>query len=319
MASVSVVVPAYNAERTIGRALESARAQTYEGICEIIMVDDGSTDATAEIVQRDFPDVTLLRQENQGSAVARNRGVAAARGDYIAFLDSDDEWLPEKTEAQMECLAEHEGLVMTLADAITVVGNRHKLEKGTGRGPLVQPLNFREVFPFFRFHQGCSGWIMERGVFERSGGFRAEMRRTQDTELLWRLLIEGHSLARLRMPLYRYYPSDQRRSPGDLARLSRIGHECYAPVVEEYARLAEREFSLLSRTEVGKRVSSFYLAAALRLWRVGEREAGEESIGKALAGVEYLGARDRVLCRLAAHSPHSLRSVASKVLTLVGG
>ncbi len=311
MASVSVVVPAYNAERTIGRALDSACAQTYRGICEIIVVDDGSTDATAEIVQRDFPGVTLLRQANQGSAVARNRGVAVARGDYIAFLDSDDEWLPEKTEAQMACFTDHEGLVMTLADAISVVRGRQKLEKETGKGPLVEPLNFRDVFPFFRFHQGCSGWVLQRALFERCGGFRTEMRRTQDSELLWRLLIEGYLVARLRRPLYRYYPSDERRSATDLARTILTVHECIAPMVEQYASLAEQEFRLLSPSEARRRVGRFYLAAALPLWRAGERHASAECIDRALACIDHLEPRDRLRCRLAACSPPFLWHVMS--------
>ena len=95
--SVSAVIPAYNAGDTIERALNSVYAQTYENTIEVIVVDDGSTDETAQIVRDRFPDVILIQQRNAGAAAARNSGVSAASGEWIAFLDADDEWLPEET------------------------------------------------------------------------------------------------------------------------------------------------------------------------------------------------------------------------------
>ncbi len=103
---VSVIVPAYNAAATIGEALESALAQTYPDL-EVITVDDGSTDATADIVTsfaaRD-PRVRLLRQANAGVAVARNLAIAHARGAYVAPLDADDLWHPEKLALQVAAM-----------------------------------------------------------------------------------------------------------------------------------------------------------------------------------------------------------------------
>lgn len=101
---VSIIIPAYNAEATIGEALASALAQTYAAL-EVIIVDDGSGDRTAEIVEevaaRDRR-VTLLRQQNRGVAAARNRAIEHARGEYIAPLDADDVWAPEKLAAQVQ-------------------------------------------------------------------------------------------------------------------------------------------------------------------------------------------------------------------------
>ena len=96
---VSVVIPAFNGERFIGPTIESALAQTYSSV-EIIVVDDGSTDATQEAVRRFGDRVRYLRQSNQGGAAARNQGISAARGDWVAFLDQDDLWLPQKLERQ---------------------------------------------------------------------------------------------------------------------------------------------------------------------------------------------------------------------------
>lgn len=101
-APVSVVIPAYNAEHLIGDALTSVRAQTLP-CAEVIVVDDGSTDATAVVVKA-FPEVRYLRQENSGPSRARNTGVVAAQGKYVAFLDADDLWLEHKLERQMALL-----------------------------------------------------------------------------------------------------------------------------------------------------------------------------------------------------------------------
>ena len=109
---ISVVIPAYNAEQHIGRAIDSVLAQTRPAD-EIIVIDDGSTDATAEVI-RSFGDrVTLIQQKNAGVSVARNTGIEAATGDWIAFLDADDEWLPEKLKRQAEHLSRNPDLRWT--------------------------------------------------------------------------------------------------------------------------------------------------------------------------------------------------------------
>jgi glycosyltransferase involved in cell wall biosynthesis len=102
---VSVIIPAYNAETLITYTLESVASQTYQNI-EIIVVDDGSSDKTAEVVSsymsRD-PRIKLIQQANSGVAVARNQGIQAACGEYIAPIDADDIWYPEKLEKQVAC------------------------------------------------------------------------------------------------------------------------------------------------------------------------------------------------------------------------
>lgn len=100
---VSVIIPAYNCERYLRSTLDSALAQTYPA-CEIIVVDDGSTDSTPQILQEYQGRITYLTQRNAGSGAACNTAVRAARGKWIAFLDSDDLWLPNKIALQMEHL-----------------------------------------------------------------------------------------------------------------------------------------------------------------------------------------------------------------------
>lgn len=100
---ISVVIPCFNAERYIGATLRSVLTQELAAM-EVIVVDDGSSDGSADIVRRQFAQVTLLQQANQGVAAARNRGIEHASGDWIAFVDADDIWLPGKLAAQCALL-----------------------------------------------------------------------------------------------------------------------------------------------------------------------------------------------------------------------
>ena len=104
---VSVIVPAYNAEATLAATLSSVRAQTYTNL-EILVIDDGSSDATHALAQRYAEDdrrITVLVQENAGVAAARNLGIRASCGEYLAFVDADDLWHPEKIEAQLDAFS----------------------------------------------------------------------------------------------------------------------------------------------------------------------------------------------------------------------
>jgi glycosyltransferase involved in cell wall biosynthesis len=98
--TISVIIPTYNYARYLREAVDSALGQTYAPI-EVIVIDDGSTDATPEVLASYGDRIRVIRQKNQGVAVARNAGIASARGKYLAFLDSDDIWYPRKLELQI--------------------------------------------------------------------------------------------------------------------------------------------------------------------------------------------------------------------------
>lgn len=102
--TVSIIIPTYNRARLIGRAIQSVLDQTYQDF-ELIVVDDGSTDNTGKVIKIfTDPRIKYVRHEqNKGGSVARNMGIKVARGEFIAFLDSDDEWLPKKLEKQINC------------------------------------------------------------------------------------------------------------------------------------------------------------------------------------------------------------------------
>ncbi len=139
--TVSVIIPSRDRAHLLPRALRSVLAQTLPPL-EVLVVDDGSTDRTAELVRRDFPGVRLLSQPQRGVSAARNRGIGAARGEWLAFLDSDDEWLPEKLARQLAALAASPGHRLCHCDEIWI-----------RRGRRVNP---------GRAHAKAGGWIFRR-------------------------------------------------------------------------------------------------------------------------------------------------------------
>lgn len=113
--TVSVVIPTYNRARFLPTAVASVRAQTHP-CAEIVIVDDGSTDDTAQVVQALGDGIRYLRQDNAGPAAARNRGIRHAQGDYVAFLDTDDRWLPDKIALQLEIAVREPAIALVSAD-----------------------------------------------------------------------------------------------------------------------------------------------------------------------------------------------------------
>ena len=109
--NISVIVPAYNAERYLGQALTSIQNQTLLPM-EVIVVDDGSTDATAQIAETHSIQPRTIRQSNSGAAAARNLGVQEAQAEWIAFLDADDLWEPGKLESQQNALLNDKNMQM---------------------------------------------------------------------------------------------------------------------------------------------------------------------------------------------------------------
>jgi glycosyltransferase involved in cell wall biosynthesis len=128
---VSVIIPAYNAEAFLEETLQSIHQQTVQP-AEIIVIDDGSTDRTAEIVQQFPHDIRYVYQNNQGQEAAAEHGIRLATSDYVAFLDADDLWVPDKLEKQLKLLEEHPGTQIILGHLqrfwVDAEGKKHFLE-----------------------------------------------------------------------------------------------------------------------------------------------------------------------------------------------
>jgi len=126
------IIPAWNAAETIGRAIESILAQSYTNV-EVIVVNDGSPDNTADVVAEQYPQVRLLDQENSGPCVARNHGAFESSGELIAFLDSDDEWTTDKLEKQVGAMAAHPEIDMLGTNGWRTVGEMRYLAGAEAR------------------------------------------------------------------------------------------------------------------------------------------------------------------------------------------
>lgn len=148
---VSVIIPTFNRAHLLPRAMESIRAQTCTD-WEIILIDDGSTDDTAVVANRFQRQLgerfTFIQQPNTGSSAARNRGLDAARGEFVAFLDSDDEYLPRKLERQLALFGLCPQLGMVYADSsyINLRGVRHSSVFDT-KAPQARRVPYREIAP----------------------------------------------------------------------------------------------------------------------------------------------------------------------------
>ena len=171
---VSAVIPVYNGERYLAEAIESVLAQDYRPV-ELVVVDDGSTDGSGDIA-RSYPLVRYIRQSHQGVSAARNAGIAAARGEFIAFLDADDVWTPDKLTVQMGYLLAHPDVGFAFAR------QRFLCEQGIEAPPW-----FRQDL-LAQDHVGFmpSTLVARKAVFERAGGFDTALRRGEDTEWLLR-------------------------------------------------------------------------------------------------------------------------------------
>lgn len=178
---VSVVIPTYNREKLIPKAIDSVIAQTYQNV-EIVVVDDGSSDHTLDVIKAYDRDILYVFQENRGIAGARNTGMQKCSGDYIAFLDSDDYWKPEKLARQMRLFHEHPeyGLVASQCASVEADGSfREKNRPGTS-GWILQSL-FRKNFI------RTSSAVITRRCMEKVGLFDATLREGEEYDYWLRI------------------------------------------------------------------------------------------------------------------------------------
>jgi glycosyltransferase involved in cell wall biosynthesis len=169
MPRVSVIVPAYNAADTIGQALESAFAQSFTDY-EVIIVDDGSIDAIDAAIAPYLDRVTLIRQRNRGISAARNAGAASASGEYIAFLDADDIWMPQRLARTVAVLEADPRCVMVSAGAMTIdKDGTQSVEYAIERAASLTP-GLADIVSG-KTQIKVSSILIRSGIFERAGGF----------------------------------------------------------------------------------------------------------------------------------------------------
>jgi len=255
---VSVVIPAYNVGKFIARTLDSVLAQTRRAD-EIIVVDDGSTDETSEVVARYGDKVKYIRQENAGVGAARNTAIKAAQHQWIAFLDGDDEWLPEKLQRQMELLGRNPHLDWTTGNFYRCLCMENRRGPDISSAKAARVLQGRDYLEnyFTGYMKGLGGWtgtmLIRKNVLEEAGLFRIGLNRADDLDMWWRIAYRWPQIGYTAQPLAIYHM----QIPDSLSQ----GY----PPAEIYCDLIKRHLQFAA--EAG-RLENFQIFAAyiLRRW-----------------------------------------------------
>ncbi len=243
---VSVVIPTCNRAGLLRRAIASVLRQTYDHI-EVIVIDDASTDDTRNVVES-FGDqrIRYLRHaSNQGGAATRNTGIDAATGEYIAFLDDDDEWVPEKTQKQLE--------VLTRFDAVlcTCQVNGRSMAKQTARATITLEDLKRSPYAV-----GGTGVLMAKAAIVKELRFDETLRISQDWDLFIRL-AQKCEIAYLNEPLLIYNEGEHERITNKRAKLT-------AAEMEPYMRMLDKHKSFFGPRWYNRHVAGILLYGFFR-------------------------------------------------------
>lgn len=182
MTTISVIIPTYNRVHTLSRALDSVLAQTHPAD-EVIVIDDGSTDSTVELIQNSYPNVKLIQQQNGGVSAARNSGIRATHCDWIALLDSDDGWLPNKLDKQLTLVSQQPEYKIIHSDEIWIRnGVRvNQMKKHTKKGGWI----FQDCLPLCAISPSAA--MIHRAVFDDVGLFDETLPACEDYDLWLRI------------------------------------------------------------------------------------------------------------------------------------
>ena len=185
MPAVSVIIPTYNSARFLVEAVESVLEQTWRDF-EILVIDDGSTDETAAVMKQFGAPVRYIQQQNGGVAVARNKGISDSTGRYIAFLDADDTWLPEKLEKQLALLRKNQdaracySAYSSVTSDLKPIGICRSIRHGRAIEDLLERGNIIGSI--------CTV-LCERGLFDLAGGFDPVLSQCADWDMWVRMAL----------------------------------------------------------------------------------------------------------------------------------
>jgi GT2 family glycosyltransferase len=192
---VSVVIPTYNRCDRLAGAIESVLHQTYAPL-ELIVVDDGSTDGTADLLKAYGDGIRVIHQENRGVSGARNTGIRAANGELIALLDSDDRWLPAKLEHQVSFFMASAGAMICQTEEIWIRGGKRVNPKNRHR--KFSGMIFEKTLPLCLVSP--SAVMMRKSLFQEVGLFDEDLPACEDYDL-WLRITWKYPVHLIRMPL----------------------------------------------------------------------------------------------------------------------
>ncbi|WP_296750874.1 glycosyltransferase family 2 protein [Thiobacillus sp.] len=282
----SVVIPAFNAAATLARAIESVRAQSWPAH-EIIVVDDGSTDTTAAVARQFGGAVRLIRQNNGGVAAARNAGAAAAGGDWLAFLDADDWYAPDRLRLHAEWIAEDAGLDFLTGDyeyrdpegallgtsMAQHASGRALLDKAAGRTRVTME-TADEFAAFVADHFGDTHTLsVPRVRFVALGGYPTGFKVCEDVHFLTRLVASSRRIGVVcaSLGVYLIHPGSATRRDPVAAQRENVR------TLTDLVRLA-RNFPAPVRTGVAARMRAARYNLGCALAKQGRRAAAARAV-----------------------------------------
>ena len=235
--TVSVIIPTYNRAHLISRAIKSVLNQTYQDF-EVIVVDDGSTDNTEEVIkefQKKDERIKYVRHEkNKGGSAARNTGIKAAKGKYIAFLDSDDEWLSKKLQKQIAIYQKSEKL-----DSKVLYTGIFYIDQSNGTTQQKIPTKEGWIFYDLLFDNvvvgGCSTVILPRRCIDVVGLFDEMLDSSQDLDM-WLRLSRRYPFIAIKEPLTKVYIHEKRITENARAKVRAREH-----IFEKFSEEIQKE------------------------------------------------------------------------------
>ena len=282
MPKVSVIIPVFNASKYICQAVDSVLTQTYKDF-EIIVVDDGSTDHTAEALKKYGDRIKYLHQDNAGPTVARNNGINKTSGEYIAFLDADDLWYPENLKQKVSFLKTHCPVPAVCSDFEVFGGVSHPssfnsrgLFRDRKRGeafiiPDTLALLIGQAFMF------SSTAVFTRASFDKYGFF--ETGSSEDYDLFLRMALGG-DLGCINEVLVRKRDHEQ--------NISKAADQNFSSRIDVLSRLINGGVDSRYRAMIAKRIADSNLSWAYQLSQDGRfRESRQKAMGSLRHGVSY--------------------------------
>lgn len=280
MPRVSVVMPTFNCALYVGRAVDSVLNQTYRDY-ELVVVDDGSTDNTADIVARYEDKITYCYQNNSGVSAARNRALKNSGGEFIAYLDADDLWYPQKLERQIEFLDGHKECGL-LHSEVSVIDEQNEIVHARFNGETARavPQGYCKDDLLRRCHIQTPTVIERRKCIEKIGGFDERLPITQDYMHWIMIALDGWAFGYIDEPLAMYrwragsLMSSKRRVLEDHVRMfgrllpdQYLGHACSDAVksmIHDRFICAARELAYMDRVEGHHDSARWRLLALIR-------------------------------------------------------
>ncbi len=243
--NISVIIPSYNRAQLLPRAVNSVLEQTLPAQ-EIIIVDDGSTDNTAETLTKQFPQCRYIEQPNQGVSAARNRGIEVATGEWLAFLDSDDEWLASKLEAQRNLLQHHPEIKICHTEEIWIRNGKrvNQMKKHTKSGGHI----FQNCLPLCVISP--SSVVIHRSLFAEIGTFDEDLPACEDYDL-WLRICASYPVAFVEQPQIKKYGGHEDQLSQKHWGMDRFRLQALEKIIQS-GRLNDRDKSAAIETLIGK-------------------------------------------------------------------